>query len=355
MEFREEDKIFLKCTRSLAILVIVFGHVGGFWFFQPYSSFLLTIVPVFFFVSGSVSTLSYDRSPNIPAYFAKRGINLFVPYYVAALFVLLFFIIEGLKLPGSLQNILHWLTITPKAEKMPFLFSQVWFLRVLVMITVISPLLFEIHKRNRKLLLFPMGLIIVVSILQHSVDIGGELASLDAGVYVFLIYSLFYISGFYYYSESRPKIFALVLLLSSLSLCFILVHLFGIKPSLAEHEYHPDFYYIMAGFSTIALFLLIEKVFLIAHRLPLFRYAINFLHKHTFGIFLLHGFGIYVAYHLFRITMPELHSQHDIRYGLIMLSFTLLATFLVCIPFTAITQRIQKKLLGGVATITKSS
>lgn len=37
-----------KYYRGLSIIIIVFGHVGGFWFYEPYSRFLLVFNSVFF-------------------------------------------------------------------------------------------------------------------------------------------------------------------------------------------------------------------------------------------------------------------------------------------------------------------
>jgi peptidoglycan/LPS O-acetylase OafA/YrhL len=44
----DADSHFLAYLRGIAILVIVFLHVGGGWFFIPYSGFLQVFVPVFF-------------------------------------------------------------------------------------------------------------------------------------------------------------------------------------------------------------------------------------------------------------------------------------------------------------------
>ncbi len=40
----DDDSLFLAYLRGISILVIVFGHVGGFWIFRPYSEFLNVFV-----------------------------------------------------------------------------------------------------------------------------------------------------------------------------------------------------------------------------------------------------------------------------------------------------------------------
>jgi len=141
-QLSKDDQDFLKNLRAVAIFVIVFGHVGGFWFFQPYSSFLLTIIPVFFFISGSVSFFSYERNPVYTSYLIKRLIGLLTPYYFVCILVILFCYVEGLKLPIDPLIVIKWITVTPTADGPTYL-GQVWFLRVLIMITFIAPLLFD--------------------------------------------------------------------------------------------------------------------------------------------------------------------------------------------------------------------
>ena len=48
ININSEDSLLLKYSRGLSIFVIVFGHVGGFWFYDPYSRFLLVVNAVFF-------------------------------------------------------------------------------------------------------------------------------------------------------------------------------------------------------------------------------------------------------------------------------------------------------------------
>ena len=53
ISFSREDSQFLAYLRSLSILVIVFGHIGLFWVYKPYSEFLHVFIPIFFFISGA--------------------------------------------------------------------------------------------------------------------------------------------------------------------------------------------------------------------------------------------------------------------------------------------------------------
>ena len=339
------DQLFLKNLRAIAIFIIVFGHVGGFWFAQPYSSFLLTVVPIFFFISGGVSFYSYQRSINASRYITKRLIKLLVPYYLACVVVLIFFCVERLKLPDDIVSIIKWLTVTPTAKEMPFLFSQVWFLRVLLMLSVVSPLLFELHKRNNKITLTLVLPIMALSAVQPFYNIGRMMSIIDKRLYIFIVDMIFFVSGFYYFTNKTyftKKILSVCL--SLFVLCSIIfVKFFGVKPSLHHHEYYPDLYYVLVSFATISFFLIFGKNILIRWQQGfLLSKIFDFLHFHTFSIFLLHGLGLYIADNLFKIILPFQYKHHDIKYGLTMLFITMLATCFISIPFTKLSSKCQR-------------
>ncbi|MBC2714610.1 MAG: acyltransferase [Desulfobacteraceae bacterium] len=340
LQLSTHDKVFLKNLRAIAIFLVVFGHVGGFWFAPPYGSFLLTIVPVFFFISGAVSFFSYNRSSTISKYIAKRLIGLLIPYYFACILVLIFFYIERLALPTDASSIIKWVTVTPTAEKMPFLFSQVWFLRVLIMVTIISPIFFTIHKGNNKNIPKVLLVISALSAIQHFTNIGRALNIIDGRFYLFMVDSVFFVFGFYYYTnKSLITNKLLIINLSILILsCIVFVKVFRVQASLSFHEYYPDLYYVLGAFASICIFLLGKNVILACQKLSFLRRIFDFLHLHTFSIFLLHGLGIYLVDKFFRCILP---AQHNILYGLIMLFLTMLITCLISIPFTKLTLKCQ--------------
>ncbi|MBU0701367.1 acyltransferase family protein [bacterium] len=96
---QQQDSEFLAVLRSLSIFVIVFGHVGGFWFYPPWTGFLHVFVPIFFFISGAVSYNGFLKSPSIVQYLSKRIIGLLIPYYFICIVALFVFVIQNDKFP----------------------------------------------------------------------------------------------------------------------------------------------------------------------------------------------------------------------------------------------------------------
>lgn len=142
------DSEFLLVLRSLSILVIVFGHVGGFWVYRPYSEFLHVFVAIFFFISGAVSYNGFLKSKSIATYIKKRAVGLLVPYYGICIISLVLYVSIYLSLPAfSWRNFLKWITIIPNNSIMTFPVGQVWFLHALMIISLISPLLFLLYRR----------------------------------------------------------------------------------------------------------------------------------------------------------------------------------------------------------------
>jgi len=177
------------------------------------------------------------------------------------------------------------------------------------------------------------------------------LTAIDKRFYIFLVNIIFFVSGFYYYTNRKffttPTLIYLFILL--VIFCFVLVAFFNVESSLESHEYYPDIYYVLAGLASITFFLITKNVLLWCHRLPLVPAIFTFFHKHTFSIFLLHGFGIYFADRLFGYLLPAIYKQHDIKYGLIMLSFTLLVSCPVSIVLTKCTSWCQRFMLKRYA------
>ena len=162
------DSSFLAYLRGFSIFVIVFGHVGGFWFYRPYSEFLHVFVSIFFYISGAVSYYSFNRVKSVKTYYIKRFTGLLVPYYLMCILSLLVFFIVNQKLPAfSVDSVLKWIEIRPSNALMSFPLGQVWFLHTLFFIILASPLFFLLHaKTNRKVLFVIMCGIVMFSAVQ---------------------------------------------------------------------------------------------------------------------------------------------------------------------------------------------
>ncbi len=326
-----EDSEFLRYLRGLAIFIIVFGHVGGFWFYRPYSGFLLVAVPIFFMISGAVSYPSYKRSKSVSFYLLKRSFSLLIPYYLLCLFSLIVYILEQKQMPAfSLEKLFMWLAIVPSRDIMPFPVGQIWFLYVLLVISILSPFYFYAYERCCYAL-FSFGLVaILMAAVQHFFDLAGILTLWKFHFFKPLICSLFFISGFYlFFSSKSHKVLFLFGFFSLIASIFLFLK-FRFNPDLSYHAHPPDLYYVLISFFFIFLVYVLRPFFLkVISSVKLFVLILDFFYKHTFSIFLLHSFSIY-----FVERYLGLISEKDIFYGLKRLFFVLLITIILAVPFT---------------------
>jgi len=334
MSFSNDSK-FLAYLRSLSIFVIVFGHVGGFWVFQPYSGFLYVFVPIFFFLSGAVSFLSFTRSSDIKEYYLKRFSRLLIPYYLLCILSLVLFVALNHRLPSfDIVNILKWIQINPSKAIMPFPVGQVWFLNTLLFITLISPLYFIFQNRNKHMLSFILFIIIVLSTIQLLLDIDAFFMIMDNNLYKPIIHSCFYIFGIKYIASNKMRdlkfMSGLFVLCIVTSICF--AYCLDLKIDYIFHTYAPDIYYVTGSLAAIIVAIIFQEKFIIfLEYYKLIEKIFLFFHKHTFSIFLLHTFSIYFAEKIDSLVDPD---EKSIVYGIIKLIVVLTITCILSVPFT---------------------
>ena len=196
IKISKEDSAFLTYLRSISIFIIVFGHIGGFWAFKPYSEFLHVFVPVFFFISGAVSLPSYTRSKSIFHYYLKRFTGLLVPYYLLCLLCLLVSILQNGEIPlFDWHNLSLWLQLSPPGGASPFPLGHIWFLHTLFFIILISPLYFH-FVNNKKILAILLFLAITPSAIQLIYDIDNSFYLFGNNLFKPTVHSSFFIFGF---------------------------------------------------------------------------------------------------------------------------------------------------------------
>ncbi len=343
-----EDSEFLAMVRAVSIGVIVLGHVGGFWFFRPYSEFLHVVVPVFFFISGVFAYASYSKSSSATTYYGKRIPQLLIPYYMLCVLSLLVYVVQHDAFPNILQReLIHWLDMTPSNDIMPFPIGQVWFLHTLTIITFISPLYFVLFKISRLLFLIILFVLIFISGMEDALNIIDMFNINIKYVYLPLIHSVFYMLGIMYCASgvlSRKNIVAVCI--CSLIISILSVYVFKLDIDFGNHINAPDLYYISGSILTISILLLSKKIILsMLNRISLLRHAWRFAYRHTFSIFLLHTFAIYISEVIFGLTNPQ---QKTIGYGLTKFACVACLTIIISPPFswlaTSTTQALQKLL-----------
>jgi peptidoglycan/LPS O-acetylase OafA/YrhL len=333
----ENDSQFLAYLRGTAILVIVFGHIGGFWVFRPYSEFLHVFVPIFFFLSGAVSYFSYLRSQTTWEYLQKRLFGLLVPYYLVCVLSLTVYAASHAAAPAfSLEKLFSWLTIRPTRDIMGFRITQVWFLHTLFVISVLSPAYFWLYHNKPWLLWLLLAIPVTLSGVQVVADIDNWFFLAGNNLYKPIVHSLFYIVGFACLSSSvvRNKRLLGALVLWCLALAAGMVVVLNLDVDYADHTFAPDLYYVAGSLAAIGTCLILQQPLLqVCKAVPGLASALSFAHRHTFSIYLLHTFGVYLTEKLFGLVKPQAHL---IRYGIVKFALVLAITCCLSIPFSAL-------------------
>lgn len=342
------DSIFISYLRGLSIFIIVFGHVGGFWFYRPYSEFLHVFVPIFFFISGAVSFYSYNKVRNTKSYFIKRITGLIIPYYLTCVLALVVFLIINQELPVyNIDKILKWIMIKPSNDLMPFPLGQIWFIHTLFFIILLSPLFFMLHdKLNGVVLLAIMYGLLCFSGVQLFFDVDNYFQCILGNLYKPVIHSFFFIFGIFVFSKKwlRSKRNNILLSVVCFISIFLLVYYFKLNIDLAYHTYAPDLYYVSVSILTILVIFLFRDVILVfMNQFSAARAVLLFFHKHTFSIFLLHSFAIFLSEKIGGLVDPP---EKTIAYGLLKLSVVLIITCIMSVPFTKISNMLVNRAIN---------
>jgi peptidoglycan/LPS O-acetylase OafA/YrhL len=314
--------------------------------FRPYSEFLLVFVPIFFFISGAVSYNSYQRSSSVVKYLEKRVIGLLVPYYLICIVWLAVYIALNASLPSFyITQLLSWLSIKPIGDiaAFPIPVGQVWFLHTLLIISLMSPLYFEMYQRNRWILTLVVTLLIVLSGVQVNRDI--HYYSCFASIlYKPLVHSIFFIFGFvYYFSDAPHKIFYLAaIIIFCLIISIAMITSFRIDIDCLPHTYDPDLYYVSGSLIAIAGFLILQDTILyLCKRVNYVAFFLRYMHRYTFSIYLLHGFSIYLAESMFSLVHPK---GNFIFYGIVKFTVVLIMTCIMAFPFEIFSTWLTRRL-----------
>ena len=294
-----ENKEFITYLRALSIFIIVFGHVGGFWFFEPYCELLYVFVPIFFFLSGAVSYHSFNRFPTIRAYYCKRLIRLLVPYYLLCLLSIFIYVFIERQFPSfSFNHLLMWVQIRPLMTSMPFPIGQVWFLHTLFFITIASPIFFLLENKSSQYLIIYVIVLLGVSTVQFFSDIYQCVDFFGNNLFKPFIHSFFYILGVKIYSGGVFSKARTLWILGVVSLIIsIAFSIMAAEPNLDAHTFSPDIYYVSISTFVISLFVLFQKYFILIVR------KINMVHV-IFSFFI-----VIPSQYFFCIHLPYLYLK----------------------------------------------
>lgn len=353
---QRQDSEFLAVLRSLSILTIVFGHVGGYWFFPPWSELLHVFVPVFFFISGAVSYNGFVNRVNTSQYLLKRIVRLLVPYYCMCAIALAVFALQHGKLPEfDFGKLIQWLMVIPSNAIMPFPMGQVWFLETLTIISLVSPAIFLLYKLYPLILYVLLCGAVVIAGVQTTWNIAPSLGIAGHNFFRPIVHLLFFCTGFLVVDlpKLRSARVSMAIILLCLAMSVGLAKGLKLNPDYAEHIIYPDLYFVLGSFCAIWLCITVQSYVVKIYDLSeSFRAVSKFLFRHTFAIFLLHTFAIYCVEMVFGLSNPQ---EKTVAYGLVKLLLVLLVTLLLSPFFTRVSYLIESQALGAGGPVRPST
>lgn len=225
------------------------------------------------------------------------------------------------------------LIFAPDAADIPHSLGQIWYLRVLIFCTLISPFVFLAAMRNKYYLLLPVGVALFLAIIQTELKFHRNFFYLGHNLVQEIMYGgYFFMGSFVFRTDWRNKkgIISLLLLLSILTAIFFLP-LVGGNLKLGSHSYAPNTYYFPLGAAGILIVLLFANVFeRIFEHLKLFARMLDFCSKHSYGIYLNHSFFIVFYEHIFGLKAV----MDSPSLAFIKVSLVLCSSLLFAIPIT---------------------
>lgn len=335
----KKDKEYILYLRSVAILVVVFGHVGGFWIFRPYSEFLHVVIPIFFFLSGVVNHYSYKKTGSLTSYYFKRFSRLLIPYYLLCGLSLTVYISIYHTFPVfNFEKLSQWLLIRPGNNIMVFPVGHVWFIQTLFFILLFSPVYFYLKKVRMGLLVLTLISIIMLASLQVWIDISNRFYIFNNNLYLAVFHSFFFIIGINYSDEYIKKNPLNIFLIAAccLLIAVTLIFYFKVDVDLGNHTFKPDIYYLSVSLFHIIVFLVLkDKIVHMINSRILIKKMLFFINDHIFAVYLLHTFAIYLSEIFFGFATPW---GNKILYGICKFSIVLIITCILASPFTRLSQ-----------------
>jgi CubicO group peptidase (beta-lactamase class C family)/surface polysaccharide O-acyltransferase-like enzyme len=173
-------EIFLDAVRVIALIRVVLWHALG----LPVLTYFVAAVPTMFFVTGSLLAKSFRRGARVVV--VDRARRILVPLWVFTLGAYLTMAIAHL-LDGTATTKVPWSDIPfwlfpindphGSAWEGGYMSSPLWYLRALLWLILLSPLLLWMIKRTRGFALaVPLGAVFVLEWLAQRQTFTGTLA-----------------------------------------------------------------------------------------------------------------------------------------------------------------------------------
>ncbi|MGP1608684.1 MAG: acyltransferase family protein [Clostridium sp.] len=341
-EKKQERNKTLDYIRSInmwyIILVIHFLFWLGFGSKMEYSTICLVEMFVVFFLMGT--SLKYEKEVTYLQYLKKKFNRVYVPYLIFAIFsVILILIGTKYNLIPVRYNVLSTSVLegifNPLSQKFNFyhfsyIYYQVWFIPVFIMLTLYMPILTKMMKKNILVTFFASILIYAIFKNLSITVINPRYKFMLPIIYNFKI-SLFYVPfiiiGYKYEWFLKNKFKTFILTILSIIL-FLLLYLNG-EHNMQKLKFEFTKEYFLLGTSFILILLLIYPYIskLINKFKALEKYLMYFAGI-SYHAYLYHS----IAYSIAVIVVKNISNMY-IKYGLILLLVFTLTNILSIIFF----------------------
>lgn len=324
-------------------------HLGLSWFFLPYSSYVNAFFPSLYMVSGIVTYYSYLRAKNSVHFLSNRLIRLYIPYLVIVLLAFIFLFFSSPIININISNIFDLLTMNMQIVNEPYPLGQVWFLRTLVFITLLTIPIFILSNRSAHWLLVPVFISATLSISHSYWNLGSNLLIKNSEINDINLYQPFANMGYYtwgawLYATNRfnnRKFQTSIIIICSIIIGSIYFNT-NLDVNLANHAYFQDVYYMAVAFLAISFLLISHPILMSIFSIKIFSRTLLFFNYHAFIIFLIHTLFIQVAENYFGwISIAD--NPAVILYKIL---FVLCASCLVAIPLSKLTKWLTNKLIA---------
>lgn len=306
------------------ILVIHFLFWLGFGTKMEYSTICLVEMFVVFFLMGT--SLKYEKEVSYPQYLKKKFKRVYVPYLIFAVFsVILILLGTKYNLIQAKHNVLSTSVLeavfNPLSQKFNFyhfsyIYYQIWFIPVFIMLTLYMPILTKLMKKN-VIITFLCSIVFYAIFKNLSITVFNPrykfMLPIIYNFKVSLFYVPFIIIGYKYECFLKNKFKTFILTLFSISI-FLLLYLNG-EHNMQKLKFQFTKEYFLLGTSFILILLLIYPYIdkLINKCKVLEKYLMYFAGI-SYHAYLYHS----IAYCISVIVVKNIANTY-IKYGLIII------------------------------------
>ncbi len=340
------DSLYINRLRGASILRVVLGHLGLGWIFLPYSSYIGIFLSILFFCSGYVFFHLFSRSHNIKAYLFRRVLGIIVPFYLVYIIALIISVFWTGQQPNiNLYKMFQIIIVAPDLKDMPYPLGQIWYLRVLILCALISPVFFLAAKNNKYILLSPVLLASIFAGIQTDFKFHRLFFYFGHNLLQEILYGAYFFIGSFVYNTNwrKNKLVIFILILLCLSIAITAFNVWDLDAHLSRSAYAPNLLYFPLGIVGILLVLLLVDQFeWCLKRITYLAKLLDFCSVHSYGIYLNHSFFIIFYEHVFGLK----GVMGNPLLALVKIVLVVTSSLIFAIPITYLSKRCLKLIRG---------